>query len=109
MSNVRILPVTMVALVSLSSMALAQEMDNVYIGDPARYGVDPNVPQTNAVVNQGAGAVKPAGPGQQRHSVGIGGSATSAPRAEPTVTGSTGMPSQRTRHVVRHHRPTEPG
>jgi hypothetical protein len=43
---------------------------------------------SNAVVNQGSGAVNPLGSGESSGTAGIGGSGTSAPRA-PATTGST--------------------
>ena len=67
-----------IAFAGASTMAFAQN-------------VVPPQNHPNAVVNSGSGAVNPLGPGESAGSAGIGGSATSAPRA-PMTTGSTTAP-----------------
>jgi hypothetical protein len=105
-----IAPVAAAAFLNISSAARA-ESDNIYWADPGRFGRHMGETDTNAVVNQGSGAVKPLGPGQNRNTAGIGGSATTAPR-QPVSAGSvTAQPTtprvHRTHHATRHHRATQ--
>jgi len=111
MVSFRILPLAVVGLLSAASVAYAQS-DSIYGADPSLYPGFPNQTQTNAVVNSGSGAVKPLGPGQDRNTAGIGGSASAAPRGaaydprqDPSATGQVAtspVPVRRTHHATKH-------
>lgn len=103
----RVLPLGAFVLLGVVTMASAQ---SIYEGDATRYPGFPNNPQTNAVVNQGSGAVKPLGPGQDRNTSGIGGSATSAPSAAAQPEDLVGTPApRRIQHAIKHHTPAQHG
>lgn len=118
MRRVRILPVAAVALLSAASAANAQSM---YEANPNLFPGHPNKAPASPVIEQGSGAVKPLGPGQNRNTSGIGGSATTAPRGAPynpglnpyatgSVTGAAPVyrTAPRTTRRVRHRNTMEP-
>ena len=110
MQGSKILPVAVLGLLFAAPAAYAQS-DSIYGSDPTLYPGYPN--QTNAVVNSGSGAVKPLGPGQDRNTAEIGGSATSAPEGQysPPTSGrvATGPTAVHRMHHAMKHRSTQHG
>lgn len=95
------IPAVAAALVTTVSAAQADDSNNIYRGDPGRYGVFYQTltgqkavaaapvsagaaVDRNAVVNVGSGAVNPIGPGENPATAGIGGSGSTAPVAAYT-------------------------
>jgi hypothetical protein len=115
-----LLPVTAVALLGAASTAYAQ---SIYEANPNLFPGYPNKAPSSPLVEQGSGAVKPLGPGQNRNTSGIGGSATTAPRAAPytpsvgpnttgSVTGATTVHRATAPHQtrrMRHRQNMQPG